>query len=104
MESKCIERSISGKVCLSYKNIIMAIKQLFKIPDTFDHQMLHNVQYAIFLIPGVIASLMWRDKSSLKFLSLILSIILILFFLRSELFINFQNNSQGLIKTTILII
>jgi len=82
------------------QNIIMAIKQLFKIPDTFDHQMLHNVQYAIFLIPGVIASLIWRDKSSLKFLSLILSIILILFFLRSELFINFQNNSQGLIKTT----
>ena len=82
------------------QNTIMAINQLFKIPQTLDHQIIHNVQYAIFLIPGVIASLMWRDRNSLKFLSLILSIIIILFFLRSELFINFQNNSQGLIKTT----
>ena len=83
-----------------FENLITAFKELFKIPSTFDLQLFLNIQYMIILIPGIIISLIWRDRISLKFLSLIISIIIILFFLRSETFINFQNSSQGLIKTT----
>ena len=83
-----------------FENLIMAFNQLFKIPSTLDHQLIHNIRYAIILVPAIILTLVWREPISFKSLSLIISIIIILFFLRSESFVNFQNSSQGLFKTT----
>ena len=83
-----------------FENLIFAIKQLFRIPFTFDHRVFQNIQFAVFLIPAIIITLIFKDKISLQFLFLIISIVLILFFLRTDAFINFQNSSQGLIKTT----
>jgi hypothetical protein len=83
-----------------FENLIIAFIQLFRIPNNFDLQLFHNIQYMIILIPGIIISLIWRNRISPKFLILIASIVIILFFLRSESFVNFQNSSQGLFKTT----
>ena len=83
-----------------FENLTFAIKQLFRIPYTFDHLFFQNIQFAVFLIPAILITLIIKDKISLQFLFLIIFVILILFFLRTETFIKFQNSSQGLIKTT----
>lgn len=83
-----------------FENLIFAIKQLFRIPFTFDHLVFQNIQFAVFLIPAIIITLFLRDKISIQFLLLIISVVLILFFLRTGAFIDFQNSSKGLIKTT----
>ena len=81
------------------ENLVVALKDLFRIPFTFDHQIFNHIQFAIFLIPSIIISLIWRDSLSFKFLFLILSVVVFLFVLRTETFVNFQNSSEGLIKS-----
>ena len=100
MERLCIEKNIlEQNTCLFLENLVVALKDLFRIPFTFDHQIFNHIQFAIFLIPSIIISLIWRDSLSFKFLFLILSVVVFLFVLRTETFVNFQNSSEGLIKS-----
>ena len=82
-----------------FENLISAFFELFRIPTNYNLQLFQEIQHTLILIPAIIINLIWRDRISLKFLSLIISIVIILFFLRTETYINFQNSSQGLIKT-----